>query len=84
MKITNITYNQKINYNKPAKKPSFRGLTKVFEKTVYTMPHERAQRLVDMYDKPNLFVGYFPKDILEILKKATSSATELKPKIQIL
>jgi hypothetical protein len=83
MKITNITYNQKINYNKQAKKPSFSGLTKTFEKAVYAMPYERAQRLVDMYDKPNLFVGYFPKDILDILKKTTSYGSELKQKIQI-
>jgi len=82
MKITNITYNQKINYNKQAKKPSFSGLTKTFEKAVYAMPYERAQRLVDMYDKPNLFVGYFPKDILDILKKTTSYGSELKQKIQ--
>ena len=47
------------------------------------MPYKRAQQLVDMYDKPNLFVGYFPKDILEILKKTTSHNSGLKQKIQI-
>ena len=83
MQITNVSsYSQRTAYQKPVKQKTFRGLTKTFERAVYALDHNKADLLVDMYDKPNLFVGHFPKDIFGILKKTTKSGTELKQKIQ--
>lgn len=82
MRITKVSYNQNMTYNKPAMQPAFSGLTRTFEKAVYAIPYKKAEQLVDMYDKPNLFVGYFPKDIMDIFRKSAKTSFELKQKIQ--
>ena len=85
MQITSISAVQsptKYN-NKNSKQTSFCGLTKMFEKTVYHLPYQKAENIVSQYQKPNLFVGHFPKDILGILKNTASSGNELKQNIQI-
>lgn len=84
MQITGISAIQttKYNNNKNSKQPSFGSLTQMFEKTVYNIPYQRAEYIVSQYTKPNLFVGYFPSDILGILKKTASSGKVLKQNIQ--
>ena len=67
MQITSIKTNNYPNYLK--KPPSFKGLTNMLEKQIFAMPYQKAQRLVDCYDKSSIFVGHFPKDILEILRQ---------------
>lgn len=63
------------------KRPAFCGITRQFEKEVFAMPYSRAKRLITSVDKDYFIVGYFPADILTILKNNSTSKEELSSKI---
>ncbi len=65
------------------KAATFCGLTKFMQKAVYALPYEQAQRLLENYNKPYIIAGYFPKDILRILKRNASSSQDLGSRIRM-
>ena len=66
--------------NSSPKRVNFNGLTKIMEKSVFALPEDRVQKLLSIYDKPSLVVGYFPTDILKLIQR-NSSSQETRKKI---
>ena len=72
MQINNYSYNQ-----------SFNGMTKVLKSKILTMPYKEAERLISGCTGKYWHVGYFPDDILKILKQKSISPEDLNRRIKI-
>ena len=82
LQVSSLNFNN--NYKKcNSQNVSFEGLTRYLEKDIYAFRHKDVEKLVETYNKPMLIVGHFPKDLLEVFKSQSSSASDLKHKIKV-
>lgn len=82
MRIAAINSANGTNNNVKKYNQSFGGLSRIMRKTVIAMPHKEAERYIASIDKPHIFVGYFPSDVMKIIMRQKPSHEQLGDKIR--